>query len=105
MQITVVRDSVLRFRYAPSGSFSKDFSYAIAKDAVRGYNHLEYAEEPDKYVIKTSKLLLHINKANLRKSIYDIDGKLINEDEIGFHWEYSYEHGCDIVRMSKSETA
>jgi alpha-glucosidase len=103
LQITVVRDSVLRFRYAPSGSFPKDFSYAIAKDAVRGYNHLEYTEEADKYVIKTSKLLLHINKTNLRKSIYDVDGKLINEDEIGFHWEYSYDHGCDIVKMSKAE--
>ena len=40
LQITVVRDSVLRFRYAPNGSFPKDFSYAISEDAVRGYNHL-----------------------------------------------------------------
>lgn len=103
LQITVIRDSVLRFRYAPTGSFPKDFSYAITKDAVRGYNHLEYTEELDKYVIKTSKLILHINKDDLRKSIYDIDGKLISEDELGFHWEYSYEHGCDIVKMSKTE--
>lgn len=103
LHITVVRDSVFRFRYAPSGSFMKDFSYAVTDDAVRGYTTLEYREEKDKFIIETSKLVLHINKANLRKSIYDTDGKLINEDEQGFHWEYSYEHGSDIVMMSKAE--
>jgi len=103
LQITVLRDSVLRFRYAPNGSFPKDFSYAISDDAVHGYNHLEYSEEKERYVIKTSKLELHIEKANLRKSIYDLDGVLINQDELGYHWEYSYEHGSDIVKMSKTE--
>ncbi len=103
LQVTVVRDSVLRFRYATDGSFPKDFSYAIDSDAVRGYNHLEYTEEEDRYIIRTSKLELHITKANMHKSIYDTDGNLINQDEIGFHWEYSYEHGSDIVKMSKVE--
>lgn len=103
LQITVVRDSVLRFRYATDGSFPKDFSYAIDDDAVRGYNFLEYTEEEDRYIIKTSKLVLHITKANMHKSIYDTKGNLINQDEIGFHWEYSYEHGSDIVKMSKIE--
>ncbi len=103
LQITVVRDSVLRFRYATDGSFPKDFSYAIDADAVRGYNQLEYSEEEDRYIIKTSKLALHITKANMHKTIYDLEGNIINQDEIGFHWEYSYEHGSDIVKMSKFE--
>ncbi len=39
---------------------------------------------------------------DMRKSIYDAkDGTLICEDEIGFHWEESYEFGGDIVKMSK----
>lgn len=103
LQISVVRDSVLRFRYTTDGSFPKDFSYAIDADAVRGYNHLEYTEEEDRYIIKTSKLALHITKANMHKTIYDLEGNIINQDEIGFHWEYSYEHGSDIVKMSKFE--
>ena len=72
LQVYVIRDSVLRFRYNTDGSFPKDFSYAIDEDAVRGYNHLEYSEEADRYVIRTSKLVLHIAKENMRKSIYDI---------------------------------
>ncbi|HPF10635.1 MAG TPA: glycoside hydrolase family 31 protein [Flavobacteriaceae bacterium] len=103
LQITVIRDSVLRFRYNTEGAFPKDFSYAIDTDAVRGYNHLEYSEESDHFKITTAKLVLHIDKANMRKHIYDMEGNLINEDEIGFHWEYSYEHGSDIVKMSKME--
>ena len=103
LQVTVIRDSVLRFRYSPSGSFPKDFSYAISEDRVRGYNHLEYSEEKTRFVIKTAKLVLHIEKKDLKKTIYSTDGKLINQDEAGYHWEYSYEHGSDIVKMSKAE--
>lgn len=103
LQITIIRDSVLRFRYNTDGSFPDDFSYAIDEDAVRGYNHLEYLEEKDRYIITTKKLQLHIAKSNMKKSIYDTDGNLINQDEQGFHWEYSYTHGSDIVKMSKME--
>ena len=38
----------------------------------------------------------------MRKSIFDAkDGILISEDELGFHWEESYEFGGDVVKMSK----
>ena len=102
LQVTVLRDSVFRFRYATEGSFPKDFSYAISRDAVHGYNHLEYTEEKDHYQIKTSKLILEVNKSDLRKTIKTLDGQVVMEDEIGFHWEFSYEHGSDIVKMSKT---
>ena len=102
LQVTVVRDSVIRFRYATSSLFENDFSYAITKYASRGYNKLEIEEKEDKYIISTEKLACHIFKADLRKSIYDIkDNTLISEDELGFHWEESYEFGGNIVKMSK----
>lgn len=102
LRVTVLRDSVFRFRYATEGSFAKDFSYAISRDAVHGYNHLEYTEEKDHYKIKTSKLILQVDKSNLRKTVKTLDGQVVMEDEIGFHWEYSYEHGSDIVKISKA---
>lgn len=101
LQITVIRDSIFRFRYATEGNFPADFSYALDKNATHGYNHLEYSETPDTFIIKTAKLVLHIDRATMKKRIYDLDGTLINEDEAGFHWEFSYEHGSDIVKMSK----
>lgn len=102
LQLTVIRDSVLRFRYTTTGTFDNDFSYAITKYASTGYNKLEIEELEDVYLITTSKLVCHVSKADLRVKLYDAnDGTLINEDEIGFHWEESYEYGGNIVKMSK----
>ncbi|MEM6718144.1 MAG: glycoside hydrolase family 31 protein [Bacteroidota bacterium] len=103
MQMRIVRDSVLRFRYTTTGTFENDFSYAITKYASTGYNHLEIAEDDEKYIITTSKLICHIAKLNMRVKLFDVkDNTLINEDELGFHWEESYEYGGNIVKMSKT---
>ncbi|WP_298512916.1 glycoside hydrolase family 31 protein [uncultured Kordia sp.] len=103
LQLRIVRDSVLRFRYTTTGTFGNDFSYAITKYASTGYNHLEIDEDDEKYIITTSKLICHISKANMRVKLYDVkDNTLINEDELGFHWEESYEYGGNIVKMSKT---
>ncbi len=103
LQVKVVRDSVLRFRYTTTGTFEKDFSYAITKYASTGYNKLEIEDANGNYVITTSKLVCKISKENMQVSIYDAkDGVLINQDEAGFHWEESYEYGGNVVKMSKT---
>ncbi len=103
LQLRILRDSVLRFRYTTTGTFENDFSYAITKYASTGYNHLEISEDDEKYIITTSKLICHIAKENMRISLYDaLDNTLINEDELGFHWEESYEFGGNVVKMSKT---
>ncbi|NIK93374.1 DUF4968 domain-containing protein [Mangrovimonas sp. CR14] len=102
LQIQILRDSVLRFRYSTTGIFSPDFSYAITKYASTGYNQLEIEEAENSYIITTSKLICKVSKANLKVELYDSkDQTLINQDELGFHWEESYEFGGDIVKMSK----
>lgn len=102
LQLTIIRDSVLRFRYTTTGAFGKDFSYAITKYASKGYNHLQIENEKDYYRVITSKLICYISKANLKVSIFDAnDNTLICQDELGFHWEESYEYGGNIVKMSK----
>ena len=102
LQLTVVRDSILRFRYSTTGLFDKDFSYAITKYASTGYNHLEITEDEERYIITTSKLICNVYKENLGVEIFDvIDKTLLSQDEAGFHWEESYEYGGNIVKMSK----
>ncbi|MBR9845141.1 MAG: DUF4968 domain-containing protein [Algicola sp.] len=103
LQLTVLRDSVLRFRYTTTGTFDNDFSYAITKYASTGYNHLTIEEDEINYIITTSKLICYIAKEDLKVSLYDAkDNELINQDEAGFHWEESYEFGGNIVKMSKA---
>jgi alpha-glucosidase len=102
LKLTVLRDSMLRFRFTTKGYFSNDFSYAIDKSHTHGYNFLEVTESLDYYQIKTSKILCRIQKADLRSSIFDLYENIILEDELGFHWEECYEYGGNIVKMSKS---
>jgi alpha-glucosidase len=102
LKVTVLRDSMIRFRFTTKGYFSNDFSYAIDKSHSHGYNFLEVTEMPDFYQIKTSKVQCRIQKADLRLSIYDLNENMILEDELGFHWEESYEYGGNIVKMSKA---
>ncbi|MFH7019178.1 glycoside hydrolase family 31 protein [Flavobacterium sp. FlaQc-47] len=102
LKVTILRDSLIRFRFTTKGYFSNDFSYAIDKTQLHGYNFLELTEEETYFQIRTSKVKCNIQKIDLRLSIYDLNDLLILEDELGFHWEESYEYGGNIVKMSKS---
>lgn len=102
LKVTILRDSLIRFRFTTKGYFSNDFSYAIDKTQLHGYNFLELTEEDTYFQIRTSKVKCKIQKQDLRLSIYDLNDFLILEDELGFHWEESYEYGGNIVKMSKS---
>ncbi len=101
LEITVLRDSAIRFRYATEHVFEPDFSYALSEDVNTGYNELEVKEEVPEYVVKTSKINIHVNKADLKVQITDLEGSVINEDEFGFHWEENFDYGGNIVKMSK----
>lgn len=101
LRLQVFRDSVIRFKYGTGGKLEKDFSYAVDEDGNRGYNKLEVVEKKDHYEITTSKIVCHIAKADLRSRIFDLNGRIICEDELGFHYEESYEHGGEVVKMSK----
>ena len=56
LKVTILRDSLLRFRYTTKGYFSTDFSYAIDKSHLHGYNFLEISEEKDYSSTAPSKL-------------------------------------------------
>ncbi len=102
LQLTIIRNSILRFRFTTNGTFNKDFSYAISENANRGYSHLEIRENVENFEVETSKIICVISKNDMKASIYDAKDKtLICEDELGFHWEESYELGGDIIKMSK----
>ncbi|ARN77523.1 glycosyl hydrolase [Nonlabens spongiae] len=101
LRLQVFRDSVLRFTYGTGGTMMPDFSYAVDEDTNRGYNKLEVEEHHSFYQITTSKVVCKINKSDLRSRIFDLNGKIICEDELGFHFEESYENGGEVVKMSK----
>ncbi len=101
LEITVLRGSLIRFRYATNYVFEPDFSYAIDPEANLGYSKLEVVENDTEYVIETARVHVLVDKKSLRTQISDLEGNIINEDEIGFHWEENYEYGGNTVKMSK----
>lgn len=101
LEIKIISDKVVRFRYAPDGVFRRDFSYAInpeLKEAIISFNIIELE---DSYEISTSEIRVYIDKENLKISITDLEGKIINQDEIGFHWQHYLLKGGKIVYCSK----
>ncbi len=101
LKVQIFRDSVIRFKYGTGGKMESDFSYAVDEESNRGYNKLEVSEQDDHYRITTSKIVCHVSKTDLRSRIFDLTGKIICEDEQGFHYEESYQYGGNIVKMSK----
>jgi len=101
LQITILRGSVIRFRYATNHVFEPDFSYAIDPDATLGYSTLEVVKNDTEYIIKTARVHILVDRKSLRTQISDLEGNIISEDEIGFHWEENYEYGGNTVKMSK----
>ncbi|NJB35008.1 glycoside hydrolase family 31 protein [Croceivirga sp. JEA036] len=101
LEITIMRDSMVRFRYATEHAFEPDFSYAISADVNTGYNSLTVKEEIPEFVIKTSKIIIYVQKKDLKVQITDLEGAVINEDDLGFHWEENFDYGGNIVKMTK----
>ncbi len=101
LKIEVITDHVMRFRFSAKGYFSDDFSYAMDKDHRSGFSKFSISEEGDYYIFATPKIKAHINRHDLKTSIYDEHGKLLNEDEKGFHWQEDSQRGDNIVKMSK----
>jgi len=101
LQVTVLRGSVLRFRFATENKFENDFSYAISETGARGYSKLAVEEYEEHYKIITSRVIVTVNKTDLKTAIFDLEGNIICKDDWGFHWEESYELGGNIVKMSK----
>ena len=101
LELTVLRNSAVRFRYATDYMFQPDFSYAISENASKGYNRLEIKETTTEYILETSRIKVLVDKKTLRVQISDLEGTIISEDELGFHWEENYQHGGNSVKMSK----
>ncbi|NND78259.1 MAG: DUF4968 domain-containing protein, partial [Flavobacteriales bacterium] len=102
LELTIVRDSIFRFRYLTEFQSEKDFSYAITEYASTGYKKLEVEENNEQYIVSTMKVICHVEKKDLKVTLYDAtDHSLISQDELGFHWEESFEYGGNIVKMSK----
>ncbi len=101
LRISIITDNILRFRYSTESFFQPDFSYAINPEFVGGFSEFRCEDKSDVIIVKTKTIICKINKQTFNKTICDIQGTVLNEDEKGFHWEPHPSYGGEIVKMCK----
>lgn len=101
LEVRILSENIIRFRYAADGVFQKDFSYAI-DPALRDKSvYIKLKEDALKYDITTETLTCRIHKKNMKVVIYNSDKQVVCEDEQGFHWQQYILKGGKINYCSK----
>lgn len=81
--VYVLSGNVLRLRYTNSESFSESPSYAVIAE-MPDKSDFVLKEEPNRFVLSTGELIVHIAKKPCRISIFDKEMNLLNADDASF---------------------
>lgn len=101
LQLRVISDKIIRFRYANYNIFEKDFSYALDNSFVPAPPNLHVQENENEVIVETADVILYLQKATLLTRITNRNGLTILEDELGYHWQKHHEHSSEIVLCTK----
>ncbi|MCB0836242.1 MAG: glycoside hydrolase family 31 protein [Bacteroidetes bacterium] len=101
LQLFILSDRMLRFRFSIDKYIPNDFSYAISPDFIAKEATINVAETPRRIAISTDAITCLISKSGLKTRIQNNKKEIILDDDKGFHWE-DYQNGNPIVFMSKS---
>ena len=85
LNIYVIDNDIIRFRFTAGEEFSGAPSYAVIYSSSVPFS---FNDETDFYQIATGGLIVRITKSTCRVHIYDKNMKLINEDEKSFGMSY-----------------
>jgi alpha-glucosidase len=101
LEIRIISDKIIRFRYAADGKFQRDFSYAVSDRLEESPVNFGLREFEEAFELYTDALRIFIARDDMRLTITDTEGRIINQDEMGFHWQYYLQKGGKIVYCSK----
>jgi len=101
LEVNVLSDRIVRFRYASDGIFQRDFSYALSHKFENSLIELKVNESVSSIIISTHLIHIFINKDDLKVIIKDKKDFIVNEDAKGFHWQHYLWKGGKIVYCSK----
>jgi alpha-glucosidase len=97
LELSIISDKILKFRYANDGYFENDFSYAIDPEFEYGNTHYHFETTQEALIIKTDLLQCIIKKSDATIKILDKNGKVLIEDEKGYHWKDERRFGGHVV--------
>lgn len=101
LEISILTNDILKFRYANHGYFEDDFSYAIDPSFKPEAVRVDFKERGTYYAIHTDKVKCYIHKENLKTTVLNLDGEILLKDEKGYHWQDEPTYGGDVVICTK----
>jgi len=83
MEITALRDDVIRVRVGPEGTLPEDASWAVLPEARTAKVTVTGANGGNAVGFKTAKLIVSVDRATMALKVTDLDGHVIDQDEAG----------------------
>lgn len=79
LSLSFLNENIARVRYAHSGIFEKDFSYAISPDFELQDVDIQIIDNELFYSLKSKNITIQVNKSNLDVCFFDAKGNIIGE--------------------------
>lgn len=86
-EITAVRDNIVRVRIAPSGTMPENASWAVLPKALNSRISVTPESSAKYFGFRTSALEVRINREDLRMTVLDLSGKVIQQDALPVRFE------------------
>lgn len=102
LEVSFLKGGTVRFRFAPYGDFDDEFSYAVVPEVRDELDQPQVREEDEQFVMTTAEIVVFLQKQGLRLRIETPEGKVLSEDEKGFHWYENQEFGGEVVMTSRA---
>ena len=99
--ISVYSPSMFRFRAYPEGNITSDFSYAVDPEFEKQQVDVTITETEEAFFLKTEKLICKLIKETFQICVFDLQGRVLCQDERGMHWSENIEFGGYYVYCSK----
>ncbi|MBI3549860.1 MAG: glycoside hydrolase family 31 protein [Elusimicrobia bacterium] len=80
IRITALSSSIFRVRYAPTGEFPRDHSFAVVKGNLGAPPRVQVARTPEAVILDAGAGQVKIYRSPLRLAFLDASGRLLSED-------------------------
>jgi alpha-glucosidase len=101
LRIQVAAPGIVRLRYSPDGVFQPDFSYALNPARNTDKITATLNESANEYVLTSGPLQVVVAKTGARVRFYDLDDRLLNEDDAGYSARRTVMQGWSDLKISK----
>jgi alpha-glucosidase len=100
LRVQVLGRALVRLRYSPDGHFAPDASYALDPDFQREKVTVTLNENSNDYVLLTDSLQVVVGKSGMRVRFYDLEDRVICEDDAGYSARRSVMQGWNCLKIS-----